>query len=362
MEKKSFAKNAFACILAGMVISASFTRITNRFFQIMPMVVAIGLAVFLVLSSVIFSIIWYRKDKEGTIDSTRMLALFQGLLRYAIAFDLCMIAWQKIFHLQFMTPIGKLDNPFSSFSLSDLMWAFFGQSYPFIVTIGLSQIIGSVLLLFGRTRLIGVFILIPVLLNIIFIDFFYEIGVGPLFQAIILLAGVTYFLFIEYDRLKVFFLLSNNDLPSIRINSNLMKNVLRFSVVIIPLLLILTNTRLAPYVYQKTQLPKGRYEVRKLSINQKDIQRDGCDSVLTMVYLHHDIVFQSGDIQKRLFGKYTYNENTKEMKAIWHYPKDRKDTLTATVTKTENTLILDGKMGAEWLRMELVKIDPPKYP
>ena len=363
MEKKSFAKNAFACILASIIIGASFARTTKQFFSdFIPLIVAVGLAALLVVTSIIFSIAWYRKEKTGKFDSSRRLALFQGLLRYGIAFELCMIGWQKIFHHQFITPIGKLDNPFSSFSLGDLMWAFFGQSYPFIVVIGLTQIIGSVLLLFSRTRLLAVFILIPVLLNIILIDIFYEIG-GVLGQAIILFVGVLYFLLIEYDRLKVFFFLSKNDDPSVKVNGNLIRNALRFSVVIIPLLIIFTNKELMPYTLQRTQLPEGRYEVRQLSINQKDIKMDDCrDSVLTMVYLQHDVVFQSGSVQKRLFGKYSYDNNTRQMKAIWHYPRDRKDTLVALVTRMENKLIIDGKMGINAVRMELVKTDPPKYP
>lgn len=364
MEKKSFAQNAFACILASIVIGASFVRIANRFFTNgVPPIVFGGVAVVLIVSSIIFSIVWYRKERRGTIDSSRTRAWFQGLLRYGIALDLCLIGWQKIFHLQFITPIGKLDNPFSSFSLTDHMWAFFGLSYSFIVVIGLTQIIGSVLLLFSRTRLVGVFILIPVLLNIILIDIFYEVAPGPLAQAIILFSGVMYFLLLEYDRLETFFLKSKKELPAIQFKSHALKNLLRVSVVIVPLVVILTNKRLAPYVYSKTQLPTGRYEVKQLSINDKNTDvRDCRDSVVTMVYIEHDIVFQYHDVDKRLYGEYMYDDQTKQIKAVWHYPRSRNDTLKATVTKKENELIFDGTMGASKIHMELLKTDPPKYP
>ena len=363
MEKKSFAQNAFACILASIVIGGSFMRITNRFLTngVSPIVFVV-VAVVLVVASTIFSIVWYRKERKGTIDSSRTLAWFQGLLRYGIALELCLIGWQKIFHLQFIIPIGKLDNPFSSLSRNDLMWAFFGQSYSFILVIGFIQIIGSVLLLFSRTRLVGVFILIPVLLNIILIDFFYEIEPGPLAQALILFSGLMYFLLIEYDRLKTFFFNSKNELPTIQFKSYAFKNLLRVSVVIVPLIVILTNKRLAPYVYNRTQLPTGRYEVKQLSMNDKNIDvRDCRDSIVTMVYIEHDIVLQYHDVNKRLYGEYIYDDQTKQIKAVWHYPLNRNDTLKATVTKKENELILDGTMGTSKIRMELLKIDPPKY-
>jgi len=364
MEKKSFAQNAFVCILASIVIGDSFVKIANRLFTngVPPIVLAVTVAVMLI-SSTIFSIVWYRKERKGTIDSSRTRAWFQGLLRYGIALELCLLGWEKIFHLQFITPIGKLDNPFSSFSLTDLLWAFFGQSYSFILVIGFIQIIGSVLLLFSRTRLVGVFILIPVLLNIILLDFFYEIASGPLTLAIILFGGVMYFLLIEYDRLKAFFFNAKNELPTVQFKSQTFKNLLRLSVVIVPLIVILTNKRLAPYVYKKTQLPRGRYEVKQLSMNDKNIDvRDCRDSIVTMVYIEHDIVFQYHEVDKRLFGEYIYDDQTKQIKAVWHYPLNRNDTLKATVTKKGSELIFDGTMGTSKIRIELLKTDPPKYP
>ncbi len=366
MEKKSFSKNVLTCVLASIIIGATFSRFNKNFFShIIPIPVAIGLAVLFFLAAVVFCFIWYRKEKNNTIDSEKTLALWQGMLRYGLAFELCTIGWQKIFHLQFVTPIGRLDNPFSSFSPIDLMWAFFGQSYSFILVIGLCQIIGSLLLLFSRTRLFAVFILLPIMINIVLIDILYEIQPGPLALAVLLTGGVLYFLFVEYDRLKAFFFLSKNDLPSIQMNSNLMKSVIRFSVVIVPLVVILTNKELAPFVYDKTQLPMGRYEVRELSINQKEIAlNNDCDSALTMVYLKHDVVFQFGDVRKRMFGLYTYNDKTKQMKAVWHHPpRARKDTLIATVIKEDNdVLMLDGRLGPDLLKMKLVKTPAPKFP
>jgi len=364
MEQRSFTKNASACILASLIITASATRISYRFlFNALPPWIMIAIATTAVVGSITFSIVWYLKDKKGTIDSTRMLAIFQGLLRYGIAFELCFIGWQKIFHLQFITPLGRLDNPFSSFPLADLMWAFFGQSYPFILVIAFSQIIGSFLLLFSRTRLLGVFILIPLLLNIVLIDIFYELEPGPLSQATLLFVGVLYFLLIEYDRLKKFFFFSKNDLPSIRLNSNAMKNMIRFSVIIIPLIIMLPNKKLKAYIFQTTPLPEGRYEVKQFSLDEKNFATEDCrDSVLTIVYLSHDILFQYGSTTKRLYGLYAYDDHTKHITAVWHFPPNRNDTLSATVTPDKDGLTIDGKMGAKKVRMTLVKTDPPKYP
>jgi hypothetical protein len=67
----------------------------------------------------------------------------------------------------------------------DLAWTFFGFSVGYIWFIGISQILGGGLLLFNKTKIIGVFILIPIVLNIIVVDFFFEISAGAMSSAIL---------------------------------------------------------------------------------------------------------------------------------------------------------------------------------
>ncbi len=85
-------------------------------------------------------------------------------------------------------------------------------------TIGVFQITGSFLLLFSRTRLIGVFVIIPVQLNIFLLDIFYEMG-WVMVHAGIMLAAVFYLLLSEYDRLKEFFLTSKTRVREVKIKS-----------------------------------------------------------------------------------------------------------------------------------------------
>ncbi|MDX1912575.1 MAG: hypothetical protein SFV22_13875 [Saprospiraceae bacterium] len=57
----------------------------------------------------------------------------------------------------------------------ELAWTFFGYSQAYILFIGLAQISGGLLLLAERTKLLGVAILMPVLINIIVVDAVYEV-------------------------------------------------------------------------------------------------------------------------------------------------------------------------------------------
>lgn len=84
----------------------------------------------------------------------------------------------------------------------DLAWTFFGYSEGYIWFIGGTQIIGALLLLFNRTKLIGVAILIPVLVNIIAVDYFFQISTGALLSAISYLTAMLLVVFVNRDHIK----------------------------------------------------------------------------------------------------------------------------------------------------------------
>lgn len=93
------------------------------------------------------------------------------------------------------TPVGELGS-------FDLAWVFFGYSFGYILFIGLSQLLGAFMLLFEKTKLLGVAILIPILLNIIVVDYFFQISWGALFAACSYFGALLFVLF--YNREKVF--------------------------------------------------------------------------------------------------------------------------------------------------------------
>ena len=70
----------------------------------------------------------------------------------------------------------------------DLAWTFMGHSFYYILFVGLSQIIGAWLLLFNKTKLLGVIVLIPILLNIVVFDIIFLNAYGALASAILYLS------------------------------------------------------------------------------------------------------------------------------------------------------------------------------
>jgi hypothetical protein len=67
----------------------------------------------------------------------------------------------------------------------DLAWTFMGYSFAYILFIGLAEVVGAWLLLWERTKLLGVAILLPVMVNIIVFDIIFLDVYGALASATI---------------------------------------------------------------------------------------------------------------------------------------------------------------------------------
>ncbi|MGI4867398.1 MAG: hypothetical protein ACRYFZ_25995 [Janthinobacterium lividum] len=343
------------CSLAGLVTGAVLLRVGR--WVVGPWAPYAGLltgAILVLIGAIGYGIYWQRQPAGRPAD-TAVLAFWHGLLRYAVAFDLSLIGWQKIFNLQFFVPLGMLDLPFSSFSGEDLTWAYFGHSYPYRCVIGALQIGGALLLLFHRTRLLGVLTLLPVLVNILLINYFYQLPVGVFWQAMIHLAALLYLLGLDYERLVTFFLRTPLHLPRLAISRPLVRLLLRLSVVYGPLLLLSGHE--FPDTYPQLT---GKYAVRNVQFNGHLLTARSCqDSVLTTVYLDiaHDCVFEFNDTKRRLFGNYTYDSRRRQLHVVWRRPTPRPDTLTATLapTPTPGSLLATGQLGKQAVRFTLVK-------
>ncbi|MHA7058390.1 hypothetical protein ACWGOQ_0014295 [Aquimarina sp. M1] len=93
-------------------------------------------------------------------------------------------------------PENIANIPLSQVGGYDLAWTFMGYSYAYILFIGISQLVGAFLLLFNKTKLIGVAVLIPILVNIIVFDAVFFETYGALASAILyflLLLWILYF-------------------------------------------------------------------------------------------------------------------------------------------------------------------------
>ena len=89
----------------------------------------------------------------------------------------------------------------------DLAWTFMGHSYTYILFIGISQLIGVWFLLWEKTKLLGVGVLIPIMVNIIVFDIIFLDAYGALASAIIYFGMLMAILFFNRERIIEIFIL-----------------------------------------------------------------------------------------------------------------------------------------------------------
>lgn len=133
---------------------------------------------------------------KGIIELVCRLYVFIFLNVYALG---------KIMGGQFYTP-ERLPSELASVPLGqvesfDLAWTFMGHSYAYILFIGCSQLIGAWLLLSRKLKLIGVFILLPILVNIIVFDIIFLDSYGALGSALIYFSMLLVILFINREKI-----------------------------------------------------------------------------------------------------------------------------------------------------------------
>ncbi|NML36782.1 hypothetical protein HHL17_06190 [Chitinophaga sp. G-6-1-13] len=347
MQKIPLFQKIITCTLAGLVIGAAVLRICFTFIRAwLPIRMITIVPALLLAAAVIYAVIWSVRKTNNPAT----LAFWQGALRYGVAFDLATFGWEKLFHFQFVVPLSKLDLPFNSFSSQDLFWAFFSHSYPLGCMIAGCQIMGAMLLLFSRTRLAGVFVLLPVLANILLMDIFYQIGTTVVIHASIMMAGVLYFLFIEFDRLKAFFFAAKDQLPSLPI-SQYFKTAVRLSIIYIPLLLIAMREK----PDRDPQL-MGKYEVKQMTVNQQVLNPSSCeDSILTRVYfdIKNGCVFEFNTTQRRWYGIYKKKGDQLEIK--WASTGKPVFTGVMSPVNPSGNIALTGVLGNDSMKMILQK-------
>jgi hypothetical protein len=125
------------------------------------------------------------KVVRQTIDTTmtRRAIAYKGFVEilkylgiYFIALVLVAFAISKFLNAQFQTwnytaylPLGEVDN----FSLA---WSFFGRSYTYNLFLGITEFLAATLLLFNRTRLLGLLLALGIYVNLMIINIEFEIG------------------------------------------------------------------------------------------------------------------------------------------------------------------------------------------
>jgi len=198
-----FFESLYACIIIGIVVFSlvdiALTKIfthTNFDYWESLFISYTGLFIITVIAMA-YATWWHVKEKKGLVNSVRLHHWLQTALCFYLAYEISVYGFAKILRTQFMTTYSRNDIPVGNLSGFELTWNYFSHSYTFACILGAIQIGGSILLLFKRTRLLAAFILLPVMVNIVFINVFYDIAPGAFINSIIFTVGLAYLLLLR---------------------------------------------------------------------------------------------------------------------------------------------------------------------
>jgi len=108
--------------------------------------------------------------------------IFENAISWIVVIAMFIYGGAKI--IQF-DGAAEIDKTVSEMTGMELMWAFYGYSKSFALTIGFLEITGGILLFIKRTRIIGCLFTSAILLNVILQDIFFEVHSGALIAALL---------------------------------------------------------------------------------------------------------------------------------------------------------------------------------
>jgi hypothetical protein len=129
--------------------------------------------VFAVAAALIWSVLDRKRGDYRSLDAWLRL-----LVRYTLAFTLFGYGFAKVYPLQFRTPgFMRLIEPYGDFSPMGALWSFMGASTPYIIFSGSAEVLGGLLLIFRRTALLGSLVAFGVMLNVMTLNYCYDVPV-----------------------------------------------------------------------------------------------------------------------------------------------------------------------------------------
>ena len=125
--------------------------------------------------AVIATVVWTVWDRKAT-EYKRLNEWMRVVLRYALAFSLLNYGMVKVIPVQFPAPrLIDLLRTHGDFTPFWLFWTFMGYSTAYTIFAGAAEVLAGVLLLFRRTTTLGALAAVAVMLNVVMLDFCYQV-------------------------------------------------------------------------------------------------------------------------------------------------------------------------------------------
>lgn len=300
--------------------------------------------------------LWLRK-RERTKDLTRFYLISNTFLRYYLAFFIGMYAISKMAGVQFQIYEHVRDIPIGKLSGFNLTWYYYGYSLGLTIIVGLIQYTSAIFLVFRRTQLAGALLLLPVIVNIVFTNIFYEIGYGPGLNSIHFTLICFYIIWLNSDWIVEALQKYYHILPGAFTSkkSKIVRIVARVLVLGLPLVLI----AIVPKILAEPDSPlDGVWRIKKQLVNGEEVNMIPDTVTIKNLYINNknSAVLNLGD---RFFGgAISINEGQQKVKIRWGL---KQDSLVGKYTVRDSILVIDGKRADDSVVYQFEWVRETKY-
>lgn len=130
-------------------------------------------------------------DREDKIE------IFENAITWIVVFAMFIYGGAKLVQFDGASEINKTVSEMTGM---ELMWAFYGYSKSYAMTLGLFEIIGGTMMLIKKTRIIGCLFTSTILVNVILQDIYFEVHLGALKAAILYQFLILIILLLNKDK------------------------------------------------------------------------------------------------------------------------------------------------------------------
>jgi uncharacterized membrane protein YphA (DoxX/SURF4 family) len=323
-----------------------------------------------VVLALLATLVWSLLDRHRRAYNT-LEAWLRLLVRYALAFTLFDYGFAKVVPFQFRAPgFSKLIEPYGDFSPMGVLWSFMGASTAYIIFAGAAELLPGLLLLFRRTTTLGALAAFAVLLNVMALNYCYDVPVKLYSTNLVLMA--LYLVSTDLRRLIDIFLLNRATVPADYTVPRFSRRWARISAIVFQVVFVgftlgrslWRGWQAYQIIYVHPQRPPiyGLYDVEKFTRNGKDVPLLETDATRWRKV----IAEYPGFLTVRLM-----NETTRDYPAVYNDdrktltltdPNDRRNSYNFTYSRSgPNYLNLEGTLAGDHVSMLLVKVDRSKF-
>lgn len=126
-----------------------------------------------ILATAAWSVLDVRRDNYTTL-----LGWFRFVMRLVLGVALLKYGFIKVFPIQFgLPPLALLNEPVGNSSATLLFWSVYGLNPAFVMTLGWTEVVAGLLLLFRRTAFAGAVLAFAIMTNVALLDLSFDVPV-----------------------------------------------------------------------------------------------------------------------------------------------------------------------------------------